>query len=93
MSATAILPPRQLYATSVNPQSALPPNLLHRDENILAQMCGNNFMVLKAAPPLVVTLAQPDESVAAVREVVELAHTYTRFRSEALGTARRALAG
>jgi len=28
---------------------------LYRDHNILTQICGNNFMVLKVAPPLVVT--------------------------------------
>jgi len=28
---------------------------LYRDHNILTRICGNNFMVLKVAPPLVVT--------------------------------------
>ncbi len=48
-------------------------------------------MVLKVAPPLVVTEAQIDEFVAAVRAVVELAHTSASFWSEALGLARRAV--
>ena len=64
---------------------------LFREKNILTQICGNNFMVLKAAPPLVVSEAQLSEFVAAVRGVVELAHTSTSFWSEALGLARRAV--
>ena len=64
---------------------------LFRDGGVLTQICGNNFMVVKAAPPLVVTEAQIDSFVAAVREVVELAHTSSGFWSEALGLARRAI--
>ena len=47
-------------------------------------------MVLKAAPPLVVKGEQLDEFVAAIRGVMELAHTSPAFWSEALGLARRA---
>ena len=54
-------------------------------------MCGNNFMVLKVAPPLVVTDAQLDAFVEAARDVVELAHSPGAFWSEALGLARRAV--
>jgi len=57
---------------------------------ILTQMCGNNFMVLKAAPPLVVEEAEIDCYVAALSEVVELMHSSSSFWSEALGIARRA---
>jgi ornithine--oxo-acid transaminase len=64
---------------------------LFRDNGILTQICGNNFMVLKAAPPLVVTEEQIDEFVAAVANVVELAHSSGGFWSEALGLARRAI--
>jgi ornithine--oxo-acid transaminase len=63
---------------------------MFREKNILTQICGNNFMVLKAAPPLVVTEAQLDEFVAAISGVMELAHTSATFWSEALGLARRA---
>ena len=63
---------------------------LFRDHGILTQICGNDFMVLKVAPPLVVTEAQVDEFVLAIRSVVELAHTSSSFWSEALGLARRA---
>ncbi|MCU1303363.1 MAG: aminotransferase [Candidatus Sulfotelmatobacter sp.] len=65
---------------------------LFRDGNILTQICGNDFMVLKVAPPLVVTSAQVDEFVSAVQEVVEVAHHPGAFWSEALGLARRAVA-
>ncbi len=63
---------------------------LFREHGILTQICGNNFMVLKAAPPLVVGEEQIETFVEAVREVVELAHTSTSFWSEALGLAKRA---
>jgi ornithine--oxo-acid transaminase len=64
---------------------------LFRDHGILTQICGNNFLVLKAAPPLVVTEDQIEEFVAAVADVVEMAHTSGAFWSEALGLARRAI--
>jgi ornithine--oxo-acid transaminase len=64
---------------------------LFREQNILTQICGNNFMVLKAAPPLIVSELQLDEFVLAVREVVELVHTSNVFWSEALGLASRAV--
>jgi len=63
---------------------------MFREKNILTQICGNNFMVLKAAPPLVVTHDQLNEYVAAIRGVMELAHTSPSFWSDALGLARRA---
>ena len=63
---------------------------LFRDSRFLTQICGNNFMVLKVAPPLVVTDAQLDAFVQAARDVVELAHSSGAFWSEALGLARRA---
>ena len=66
---------------------------LFRDSGFLTQICGNNFMVLKVAPPLVVTDAQLDAFVLAIREVVELADSPGTFWSEALGLARRAFRG
>ena len=62
---------------------------LFRDHGILTQICGNNFMVLKLAPALIVTESQIDEAVEAICQVVELAHSPTVFWSEALGLARR----
>lgn len=64
---------------------------LFRDHGILTQICGNNFSVLKAAPPLVVTDEQMQEFVDAVSAVVELAHSSASFWSDALGMARRAV--
>jgi ornithine--oxo-acid transaminase len=64
---------------------------LFRDRNILTQICGNNHMVLKVAPPLVVTEGQIDEFVDAVRAVVDLAHSSPAFWGDALGMARRAV--
>jgi ornithine--oxo-acid transaminase len=64
---------------------------LFRDHGVLTQVCGNNFMVLKVAPPLIVTEEQTIEFVEAVREVVATAHDSAGFWSEALGLARRAL--
>jgi ornithine--oxo-acid transaminase len=64
---------------------------MFRDERILTQICGNNFMVLKAAPPLVVDENQIDQFVGAMRRVVELIHSSSTFWSDALALARRAL--
>jgi len=63
---------------------------LFGDHGILTQICGNQFLVLKVTPPLVVTEEQVDEFVKAMTAVVELAHSSARFWSEALGLARRA---
>ena len=64
---------------------------LFRDKGILTQICGNNFMVLKVAPPLLVEDSQLEEFVTAVRQVMELIHSSSAFWSEALGLARRAI--
>ncbi|MGA3089625.1 MAG: aspartate aminotransferase family protein [Terriglobales bacterium] len=64
---------------------------MFREKGILTQICGNNFMVLKAAPPLIVTEEQLDEFVVAIREVIELAETSPAFWTEALAMARRAV--
>jgi ornithine--oxo-acid transaminase len=64
---------------------------LFRDHGILTQICGNNFLVLKVAPPLVVTEQQIEEFVVAIQAVMELAHTSSSFWSEALGLAKRAI--
>jgi ornithine--oxo-acid transaminase len=62
---------------------------LFRDHGILTQICGNNFMVLKVAPPLIIDDRQLDEFIAAAANVVELLHSSGSFWSEALGLARR----
>jgi ornithine--oxo-acid transaminase len=60
-------------------------------EGILSQICGNNFLVLKVAPPLVVQEAQIHEFVGKLAKVVESIHASTTFWSEALGLARRVM--
>ena len=62
---------------------------MFRDHGFLTQVCGNNFMVLKAAPPLVVTGEQLDAFVRAITAVVDLMHNSSSFWTEALGLARR----
>jgi ornithine--oxo-acid transaminase len=64
---------------------------MFRDKGILTQICGNNFMVLKVAPPLIVSRAELNEFVLAIREVVELMHSSPSFWTEAVGLAKRAV--
>ncbi len=64
---------------------------LFRDHKILTQICGNNFMVLKAAPPLVVTSPEIQHFVRSIRSVVELMHSSTAFWSDALALVSRAV--
>jgi ornithine--oxo-acid transaminase len=64
---------------------------LFRDHHILSQICGNNFLVLKVAPPLVITEAQTDRFRNAISEVVDLIHNSNAFWNEALGLARRVI--
>ncbi len=64
---------------------------LFRDHGFLTQICGNNFMVLKAAPPLVVEEREIDAFANGLRDVVELMHSSSAFWTEALGLARRVM--
>jgi ornithine--oxo-acid transaminase len=64
---------------------------LFRDHGFLTQICGNNFMVLKAAPPLVIEEREIDAFAGAMRNVVELMHSSSAFWTEALGMARRVM--
>ena len=50
-------------------------------------------MVLKVAPPLVITDEQVETFISAVREVVEMAHSAGGFWSEAIGLVRRVVRG
>jgi ornithine--oxo-acid transaminase len=65
---------------------------LFLDHGILSQICGNNFMALKVAPPLVVDDAQLERYVAAIGDLVHSLHSSKSFWAEALGVGRRALA-
>lgn len=64
---------------------------LFREKNILTQICGNNHMVLKVAPPLIVTRAQIDEFVTSMAEILAMIHTKASFWTEALQLARGAV--
>jgi ornithine--oxo-acid transaminase len=64
---------------------------LFREHNFLTQMCGNNFMVLKAAPPLMVSKDQITDFVRAIKNVVEEVHSSSAFWMDALHLARRAV--
>jgi ornithine--oxo-acid transaminase len=59
--------------------------------DILAQICGNNFMVLKVAPPLVVTEAQVEQYLDATEAVMESIHSSSSFWSDGLNLAQRAV--
>lgn len=65
---------------------------LFRDHGVLSQICGNDFLSLKVAPPLVVTEAQINHYVDAVEAVVADMHASPGFWAEPLGIARRVLA-
>jgi ornithine--oxo-acid transaminase len=64
---------------------------LFKDKDILTQICGNNFMVLKVAPPLMVSEAQLDHCVESIRSVVETIHSSRVFWIDALNLGRRAM--
>jgi len=64
---------------------------LFREHGFLTQMCGNNFMVLKAAPPLIVSEQQVADFVRAVKTVVEEVHSSSSFWMDALHMARQAV--
>ncbi len=64
---------------------------LFRREKILTQICGNNFMVLKSAPPLIVSEEQVEEFVAAVGRVVADFHESATFWTDALALGRRTM--
>jgi ornithine--oxo-acid transaminase len=64
---------------------------MFKSEHILTQICGNDFMVLKVAPPLVVTEEQLNHFVASIHRVVEVVHSSKTFWSDALALARRTI--
>ena len=64
---------------------------LFNEKRFLTQICGNDFMVLKVSPPLVVDESDVERFVVAVREVMKFVHTSGAFWSDALSLARRAI--
>lgn len=64
---------------------------LFQDHDVLTQICGNNFMVLKVAPPLIVSEEQLQACVSSIRDVVETVHSSSVFWKDALQLGRRAI--
>ena len=64
---------------------------LFSEHQILTQLCGNNFMVLKAAPPLIVTEMQIDHFVNALSQVMEAIHSSKSFWRDGLSLAERVM--
>ena len=64
---------------------------MFHDQHILTQMCGNNFMVLKVAPPLIVDEDEIENFVFGLRQVMETVHSSSTFWTQALTLGRRAL--
>lgn len=58
--------------------------------NMLTQICGNDFMTLKVAPPLSVTRSEIDEFVQAITGTVDEVHHSAGFWSEGLKLFARA---
>lgn len=99
MNGIAFQPPRQLrMKLSFEALKAIHPGAfgqmivrrLFHDHRILSQICGNNFMVLKVAPPLVIQPQQLDTYVDAITSVVDALHSSVAFWSDALDLGRRA---
>lgn len=64
---------------------------MFREHGILTQICGNNFMVLKAAPPLNCSQRSLDQFVLALGQVMEVVHSSKRFWQDALQLAARTI--
>lgn len=64
---------------------------LFREGGVLTQICGNHFLVLKAAPPLVAGPEHVARFVDAMDRVMSEVHASTAFWRDALRLARRAV--
>ena len=64
---------------------------LYREHGILTQICGNNFLVLKAAPPLNARPESLEHFVSAMQSVMEYVHSSRSFWADALSLAARAV--
>jgi ornithine--oxo-acid transaminase len=100
MNGIVFQPPRQLRMKfSFEAFKAIHPGMfgqmivrrLFHDHHILSQICGNNFMVLKVAPPLIIEEQQLDTYIDAITTVVDALHSSAAFWSDALDLGRRAL--
>ncbi|MBT9332814.1 aspartate aminotransferase family protein [Acidipila sp. 4G-K13] len=64
---------------------------MYCDHGVLTQICGNDFSVLKAAPPLNAEEESLDHFVRAIDNVLDLVHSSRRFWRDALHLATRAI--
>lgn len=64
---------------------------LFSKEKILTQVCGNNFMVLKSAPPLVADEEHIEQFISAMGRVFTDIHSSTSFWTDALALGRRTM--
>jgi ornithine--oxo-acid transaminase len=64
---------------------------LYREHGILTQICGNNFLVLKAAPPLNASPESLQSFITAMKSVMEYVHSSRTFWADALALAARAV--
>lgn len=64
---------------------------LLRDEGILTQMCGNNYRVVKASPPLTSSDSEIARFLEALQRTLERVHSGGGFWSQGLAIAARAL--
>ncbi len=64
---------------------------LFNHTNILTQICGNNFMVLKVAPPLTTSEQKIQSCIESIRCVIETVHSSKVFWTDALNFGRQAI--
>ncbi|NUN50580.1 MAG: aspartate aminotransferase family protein [Candidatus Brocadiae bacterium] len=64
---------------------------LHRHEGILTQICGNDFLVVKAAPPLTASEAEIGRFLQGFDRTLDRIHTRMGFWGQGLALAGRAL--
>ena len=64
---------------------------MYREHGILTQICGNNFLVLKAAPPLNASRESLKSFVTAIQSTMEYVHSSRSFWADALRLASRAV--
>ncbi len=65
---------------------------LFKDEGILTQMCGNNYRVVKASPPLTATEEEIERFLAGFERMLERIHSGLGFWTTGLVLAGKALA-
>ena len=64
---------------------------LQREEGILTQMCGNNYRVVKASPPLTTSEGEIGRFLEALERTLERVHSGMGFWSQGLAIAAKAL--